>query len=72
MTEFINRALSLASFLVPGKALIISGPRRAGKTTLLKSSANRRVKPPLKWSESYPGATYELVTPENYLEFVGE
>ncbi|MBV5305337.1 MAG: ATP-binding protein [Desulfobulbaceae bacterium] len=37
MTEFINRAVSLASFLVPGKALIIYGPRRAGKTTLLKS-----------------------------------
>lgn len=37
MTGFINRAVSLASFLVPGKALIIYGPRRAGKTTLLKS-----------------------------------
>lgn len=37
MTEFINRAINLASLLVPGKALIIYGPRRAGKTTLLKS-----------------------------------
>jgi predicted AAA+ superfamily ATPase len=37
MTEFINRAVSLASLLVPGKVLIIHGPRRADKTTLLKS-----------------------------------
>ncbi|MCK9294660.1 MAG: ATP-binding protein [Desulfobulbaceae bacterium] len=37
MTEFISRTVSPASFLVPGKALIIYGPRRAGKTTLLKS-----------------------------------
>lgn len=37
MTEFINRAVNLASLIVPGKALIIYGPRRAGKTTLLKS-----------------------------------
>ena len=38
MAEFINRAVSLTSFLVPGKALIIYGPRRAGKTTLLIKS----------------------------------
>jgi hypothetical protein len=37
MTEFINRVVSLASSLVPGKVLIFFGPRRAGKTTLLKS-----------------------------------
>ncbi len=37
MTEFINRAVNPASLIVPGKALIIYGPRRAGKTTLLKS-----------------------------------
>jgi predicted AAA+ superfamily ATPase len=37
MTEFINRTVSPAAFLLPGKALIIYGPRRAGKTTLLKS-----------------------------------
>lgn len=37
MTEFINRAPSLASLVVPGKVLIIFGPRRAGKTTLLQS-----------------------------------
>ncbi|OGQ87300.1 MAG: hypothetical protein A2512_04430 [Deltaproteobacteria bacterium RIFOXYD12_FULL_56_24] len=37
MTEFINRAVNLASLIMPGKALIIYGPRRAGKTTLLKS-----------------------------------
>ncbi len=37
MTEFIDRFLKIDSFLVPGKALILYGPRRAGKTTLLKS-----------------------------------
>lgn len=37
MTEFIDRFLRLDSFLAPGKALILYGPRRAGKTTLLKS-----------------------------------
>ena len=37
MTIFINRAVKLESSTVPGKALIIYGPRRAGKTTLLKS-----------------------------------
>jgi hypothetical protein len=37
MPEFINRAVSPAESLVPGKALIIYGPRQAGKTTLLKS-----------------------------------
>jgi predicted AAA+ superfamily ATPase len=37
MTEFIDRAIKLDSSLVPGKALIMYGPRRAGKTTLLKS-----------------------------------
>jgi hypothetical protein len=37
MTGLIDRSLKIASFLVPGKALILYGPRRAGKTTLLKS-----------------------------------
>ena len=37
MEELINRFLKLDSFHVPGKALILYGPRRAGKTTLLKS-----------------------------------
>ena len=37
MAELINRFLKIDSFLVPGKALILYGPRRAGKTTLLKS-----------------------------------
>jgi predicted AAA+ superfamily ATPase len=37
MEELIDRFLKLDSFLVPGKALILYGPRRAGKTTLLKS-----------------------------------
>ena len=37
MAELIDRFLKIDSFLVPGKALILYGPRRAGKTTLLKS-----------------------------------
>jgi uncharacterized protein len=37
MTIFIDRYVKLDSYLSPGKALIIYGPRRAGKTTLLKS-----------------------------------
>ncbi|MEI6530416.1 MAG: ATP-binding protein [bacterium] len=37
MTKFIKRFIDLGSFLAPGKALILYGPRRAGKTTLLKS-----------------------------------
>jgi predicted AAA+ superfamily ATPase len=37
MAELIDRVLKIDSFLVPGKALILYGPRRAGKTTLLKS-----------------------------------
>jgi predicted AAA+ superfamily ATPase len=37
MTGFIDRSVRLDSSLIPGKALIIYGPRRAGKTTLLKS-----------------------------------
>ena len=37
MAGFIDRYIKLDSSLVPGKALIIYGPRRAGKTTLLKS-----------------------------------
>jgi uncharacterized protein len=37
MTVFLNRYVKLDSYLLPIKALIIYGPRRAGKTTLLKS-----------------------------------
>ncbi len=36
-----------------------------------KWSANKPIKPPRKWLESYPGATFDLVTPDNYLDFVG-
>ena len=36
-----------------------------------KWSMKKRDKPPKKWLESYPGATFELVTPDNYLDFVG-
>jgi len=37
MPEFIDRFTNIGSSLVPGKALILYGPRRAGKTTLLRS-----------------------------------
>lgn len=37
MTRFIERSINLASAIVSGKALILYGPRRSGKTTLLKS-----------------------------------
>lgn len=40
MTKFIERAINLGAFLSPGKALILYGPRRAGKTTLLKAHLN--------------------------------
>jgi predicted AAA+ superfamily ATPase len=33
----IQRALDIAGLCLPGKTLIIYGPRRSGKTTLLKS-----------------------------------
>ncbi len=36
-----------------------------------KWPASQRVKPPAKWRASYPDATFEVVTPDNYLEFVG-
>ena len=35
-----------------------------------KWSPAQRVKPPKKWLASYPGATYDLITPDNYLDFV--
>lgn len=35
-----------------------------------KWSSEQRVKPPKKWLASYPGATFELITPESYLDFV--
>jgi len=37
MPEFIDRFINMGSSLAPGKALILYGPRRVGKTTLLKS-----------------------------------
>lgn len=37
MNEIIERYVRLDSHLAPGKALIIYGPRRVGKTTLLRS-----------------------------------
>ncbi len=82
MLKFIERFVDISSSLVPGKVLIVYGPRRAGKTTLeerdgglfgfeCKWAPKQRVKPPNKWQESYPGATFELVTPDNYLDFAG-
>ena len=37
MPELIDRFINIGSSLVPGKALILYGPRRSGKTTLLRS-----------------------------------
>ena len=37
MTALIERAVHLPTIVVPGKVAIIYGPRRVGKTTLLKS-----------------------------------
>lgn len=36
-----------------------------------KWSPKKQDKAPKKWMESYPGATFSLVTPDNYLDFVG-
>jgi len=36
-----------------------------------KWSSTRRVKQPKKWREAYPEAAFEMITPDNYLEFVG-
>jgi uncharacterized protein len=36
-----------------------------------KWKIKKKVKPPKKWLESYPDATFELVTPDNYIELVG-
>ena len=36
-----------------------------------KWTMKKKDKPPKKWLESYPGATFELVTPDSYLDFVG-
>jgi predicted AAA+ superfamily ATPase len=35
-----------------------------------KWSPGRQERPPRQWLESYPGAAFEVVTPENYLAFV--
>jgi hypothetical protein len=36
-----------------------------------KWSTNQRFKPPVKWLEAYPGATFDLVMLDNYLDFAG-
>jgi uncharacterized protein len=36
-----------------------------------KWSISQKIKLPLKWLESYPGAAFETVTPNKYLDFRG-
>jgi predicted AAA+ superfamily ATPase len=36
-----------------------------------KWSDNRRVRPPKSWTEAYPEASWQKVTQENYLDFIG-
>ena len=36
-----------------------------------KWSSRQQDRPPKKWLESYPGATFELVRPDDYLDFIG-
>jgi hypothetical protein len=36
-----------------------------------KWTMKKKDKPPKKWLESSPGATFELVTQDSYLDFVG-
>ena len=36
-----------------------------------KWSLTKQKKPPKKWLELYPGATFTLITPDNYLDFIG-
>jgi hypothetical protein len=31
----------------------------------------KKDKPLKKWLESYSGATFELITPDSYLDFIG-
>ena len=30
----------------------------------------KTIKPPRRWSEDYPGSGFEVITPENYLNFI--
>ncbi|MDX2064100.1 MAG: ATP-binding protein [Bacteroidia bacterium] len=36
----------------------------------LKYTPPARTKPPVAWAKAYPHATYQVVTPENYLDFI--
>lgn len=35
-----------------------------------KWSLKKRIQPPNLWAETYPNAEFEVITPDNYLEFV--
>ncbi len=37
MERYINRSYDLEKLVQPGQALVVYGPRRSGKTTLLKA-----------------------------------
>lgn len=36
-----------------------------------KWTVKKKARPPKKWGEFYPGATFELITPDNYIHFIG-
>ena len=36
----------------------------------IKWTAKRKAKAPTLWLETYPQATYQVITPENYLDFI--
>jgi len=55
MTEFIDRSVNLASSLVPGKALILYGPRRAGR-----GAADRAETDPYAFSNQPDGVEAEV------------
>lgn len=61
----------LDSHLQPNKVLVIYGPRRVGKTTLLtRFLAGTSLNAPKSWLSAYPEASFAVIHPENYLDFV--
>jgi predicted AAA+ superfamily ATPase len=42
------------------------------KAIELKYSSNPRIKPPKKFFEAYPNSTFEVITPDNFLQSLGE
>jgi hypothetical protein len=54
---------NLGTALAPGKAVVIYGARRTGKTTI-------SAKPPKGWLETYPNATWQVSNRQNYLAMI--